>query len=100
MSGRARAGRVKWRSLASWLGLALAAACNALTGVNELQFADARRAEVAPDGAAEVAPDGAADAGADAAPATVIGSLQGSCNEQRDGGCPEEQAGQGAGAGV
>ncbi len=81
MTGRARAPRLNWRAFAGLLGLFSTAACNALTGVNDLQFVE--RPGMASTG-------GAADAGADAAPSIVIGSLQGRCNALSGSGCADE----------
>lgn len=78
MSVRSRADELRWRALALLLGVACAASCNALTGVNELQFR-----ERPGDG---VAAGGGADAGTDLPP-TLTGSLQGSCNALTGAGC-------------
>lgn len=78
LSGRARADELRWRAWALLLGLASAASCNALTGVNELQFR-----EQPGDG---IVLEGSADAGTDVSP-TVTGSLQGPCNALTGAGC-------------
>lgn len=83
MSVRARADQVRWRALASLLGLVCAASCNALTGVDELQFR-----ERPADGAAA---GGIADAGT-GAPLVVSGALQGTCNALTGTGCGEGAA--------